>query len=177
MRLIDADELSKRLIDSIEYLKNQHYETYASVGDSIKFVIDNQPTDYSVDKVVDELKTDSSVKLYGSGNSDNYLIPVKRAIKIVKQDDVSDVCEWTQSEDMAISPHTFSKHRIKQWGGLYTLNTCPYCRKKIKVVEQMDEDDFCYCHNDDTDEYHDCLDYMECEECPYYYADLDQESD
>ena len=28
-----------------------------------------------------------------------------------------------------------------------------------------------YC--DDTDEYHDCLDYMECEECPYYYADLD----
>ena len=41
----------------------------------------------------------------------------------------------------------------------------------------MDEEDFCYCHNDDTDEYHDCLDYMEREECPYYYADLDQESD
>ena len=25
----------------------------------------------------------------------------------------------------------------------------------------------------DADEYHDCLDYLECEECPYYYADLD----
>ena len=37
----------------------------------------------------------------------------------------------------------------------------------------MDED-FCYCHNDYEDEEHDCLDYMECEECPYYYADLDQ---
>ena len=37
----------------------------------------------------------------------------------------------------------------------------------------MNEEYFCYCHNDDTDEYHDCLDYMECEECPYYYADLD----
>ena len=37
----------------------------------------------------------------------------------------------------------------------------------------MYEDEFCYCHNDDTDEYHDCLDYMECEECPYYYADDD----
>ena len=37
----------------------------------------------------------------------------------------------------------------------------------------MDEEGFCYCHHDDTDEYHDCLDYMECEECPYYYADLD----
>ena len=41
----------------------------------------------------------------------------------------------------------------------------------------MDEEDFCYCHYDYEDEYHDCLDYMECEECPYYYADLDQESD
>ena len=39
----------------------------------------------------------------------------------------------------------------------------------------MDEDEALYCHHDDTDEYHDCLDYMECEECPYYYADLDQE--
>ena len=41
----------------------------------------------------------------------------------------------------------------------------------------MDEEEFCYCHHDDTDEYHDCLDYMGCEDCPYYYADLDQESD
>ena len=41
----------------------------------------------------------------------------------------------------------------------------------------MDEDELRYCHHDDTDEYHDCLDYTECEECPYYYADLDLESD
>ena len=41
----------------------------------------------------------------------------------------------------------------------------------------MYEDEFRYCHHDDADEYHDCLDYMGCEECPYYYADLDQESD
>ena len=39
----------------------------------------------------------------------------------------------------------------------------------------MNEEDFCYCHyHDDTYEYFDCLDYMECEECPYYYADEDQ---
>ena len=38
----------------------------------------------------------------------------------------------------------------------------------------MDEEDYCYCHyHDDTYEYFDCLDYMECEECPYYYADKD----
>ena len=38
----------------------------------------------------------------------------------------------------------------------------------------MDEEDYCYCHKDHSDEHHDCLDYMECEECPYYYEDLDQ---
>ena len=27
--------------------------------------------------------------------------------------------------------------------------------------------------DEDTDEYHDCLDYMECEECQYYYEDID----
>ena len=37
----------------------------------------------------------------------------------------------------------------------------------------MDEEEFRYCHSNGTDEYHDCLDYMECEECPYYYADED----
>ena len=30
-----------------------------------------------------------------------------------------------------------------------------------------------YCHYDYEDEEHDCLDYMECQECPYYYADLE----
>ena len=30
-----------------------------------------------------------------------------------------------------------------------------------------------YCHYDYEGEEHDCLDYMECEECPYYYEDLD----
>ena len=34
--------------------------------------------------------------------------------------------------------------------------------------------DFSYCHKDEyEDDEHDCLDYMECEECPYYYEDLD----
>ena len=38
----------------------------------------------------------------------------------------------------------------------------------------MNEEGYRYCHSNGTDEYHDCLDYMECEECPYYYADEDQ---
>ena len=46
-----------------------------------------------VKAVVEELETDSSVKLFGSENSDNYLIPVKRAIEIVKQGIRKDISE------------------------------------------------------------------------------------
>ena len=111
--------------------------TAYELGLKIMRYIDAMDSAYDIDKIVKELETDSSVKLYGSGNSDNYLIPVKSVIEIVKQDYASDdgVCERTQSGDMAISPHTFSKYRIKQCDGLYALNICPHCRKKIKVVE------------------------------------------
>ena len=37
----------------------------------------------------------------------------------------------------------------------------------------MDDEDFFFFFNYDTDEYNDCFDYMVCEECPYYYEDLD----
>ena len=76
-----------------ELLYSDHICTSDDVVDLIKLV-ENQPTAYSVDGVVEELKTDSSVKLYGSQNSDNYMIPVKRTIEIVKQGGVSDdVCK------------------------------------------------------------------------------------
>ena len=38
----------------------------------------------------------------------------------------------------------------------------------------MDEE-YMYCHNDMEDESVDCWDYIECEYCPYYYADIDYE--
>ena len=108
----------------------------------------NIPIAYSVDKVIEELENE---KRYGS-NYDSYYEEnlycgemfenginnktIDNAIEIVKHSGVDDdVCEWTQSDDMAISPHTFSKYKIKQCDGLYALSTCPYCRKKIKVVE------------------------------------------
>ena len=37
-------------------------------------------------KIIGKIKTDSSVKLYGSRNSGNYMIPVDKAIEIVKQE-------------------------------------------------------------------------------------------
>ena len=84
MGLIDAHELKKELyqqwfMDILLTQRNSEDMFYA-----LAQKIDEQPTAYDVDKVVEQLKTDSLVKLYGSGNSDNYLIPVKRAIEIVK---------------------------------------------------------------------------------------------
>lgn len=73
MRLIDADNLN---------FQEQHYNK--SQMKAILDFIDNQPTAYDIDRVAERLKTDSSVRLYGSGNSNNYLIPLERAIEIVK---------------------------------------------------------------------------------------------
>ena len=87
-----------------------------------------------------------------------------------------DVCEW---KDKELYGYYTSCTEFKANVGYKDAywKYCPYCGKKIKVVEQMDEDESRYCHHDDTVEYHDCLAYMECEERPYYYEDLDQESD
>ena len=60
------------------------YMTAYDVTNSIIDEVEEQPIAYDPDNVVEELETDSSVKLYGSGNSDNQLIPVKRASEIVK---------------------------------------------------------------------------------------------
>lgn len=87
MSLIDVN----KLLELIEDQKEREIGAYAKGINAglniVKSIINDEtqtPTAYDIDKVVERLKIDSSVKLYGSGNSDNYLIPVKRAIEIVK---------------------------------------------------------------------------------------------
>ena len=142
--LISRSELLKRFLVNkdghrIPERDCDNLEVTVSIKD-VKTIIKEQPTAYDIDKVVEELEelADKSYKAYCidfySGDRAKY-DAYTNAIKIVKQDGVSDVCEWTQSGDMAISPHTFSKYKIKQCAGVYSLNTCPHCGKKIKVVE------------------------------------------
>lgn len=78
MRLIDADKLKKDL-KSVTLSNGTLVNT-----NTVLALLDKYPTAYDVDKVVERLKTDSSVKLYGSGNSNNYLIPLEKATEIVK---------------------------------------------------------------------------------------------
>ena len=107
MRLIDADVLIEEMKKTeTEYENAMTCPSWWSAFN----VISEQPTAYSVEKVVEELKTDSSVKLYGSGNSDNYLIPVKRAIEIVKQGGVGTETETIR--DKAVKWNNNSSKRV-----------------------------------------------------------------
>lgn len=73
MRLIDADAFEKSVM----------FGDAEDMQDVI-YALRDYPITYDIDKVVEQLKTDSSVRLYGSGNSNNYLIPLEKAIEIVK---------------------------------------------------------------------------------------------
>ena len=83
MRLIDADKYTENIKNFANSIREKEPK-FAAVYDAIINSINRQPTEYDVDNVVRQLKTDSSVKLYGSGNSNNYIIPLENAIEIVK---------------------------------------------------------------------------------------------
>lgn len=72
-----------KVISVLEQLEEYSLSGKMDISNTI-YLLKIQSTAYDIDKVIEELKTDSSIKLYGSGNSDNYLIPVKRAIEIVR---------------------------------------------------------------------------------------------
>ena len=108
-------------------------------------VIKEQPTAYSVDKVVVELDENASryTKKYNTpygnnGYKDVKAISVNRAIEIVKQGDVNDeVCEWRYNdseyyfESSCEHLHIFMSDGPKE----NEYEFCPYCGKKIKEME------------------------------------------
>lgn len=71
------------LIDAEAFEKSVMFGDAEDIQDVI-YALRNYPITYDIGKVVERLKTDSSVKLYGSGNSNNYLISLEKAIEIVK---------------------------------------------------------------------------------------------
>ena len=137
MRLIDVTDLEKFIQENVCAIGDDHLLLVAGDDGRWHEALPLVKTAYSVDKVVEELKTDSSVKLYGSQNSDNYMIPVNRVIKIVKQGGVSDdVCEWRivdRPHNLPIYNTSCGKTRLQCATGVDIY--CNGCGKKIKVVE------------------------------------------
>ena len=131
MRLIDADELI-----------NQGYEIvvdglqYDTCNKSID--IDDIPTAYSVDKVVEELELIRAKKTCNKEKCDTKEIcricVVDDAIEIVKRGGVfDDVCEWKSASDGEFIQNPHTKRLYSNEPSMQNVY-CNTCGKKIKVV-------------------------------------------
>ena len=107
-------------------LSSDEYERFCKI-------IDAEPTSYDIGKVVDELE---KLKDKGSVTKTEMLITkscVDKAIEIIKQGGVSDdVCECRLFKGHQFLHETSCGNTFDMG---YGFKYCPYCGKKIKVVE------------------------------------------
>lgn len=133
MRLIDADKLIEELtIKAVS--KDAHI---ISIANAVVNLVNNQPTAYSVDKVVEKLEEIRAKKTCNKEKCDTKEIcricVVDDAIEIVKQFCVTDdVCEWKMTDTKKMMPYETSCSNEDLYDNSYKY--CPYCGKKIKVV-------------------------------------------
>ena len=136
MRLIDADAL----IEAMKKTESEYENAMTCPSWWSAFnVISEQPTAYDIDNVVEELEIERKTanNTYNSFNMDvdlGRVFGLEKAIEIVKQGGVfDDVCEWKQDN--------MCEKVYRVCGGCFTsvyqkdFKYCPYCGKKIKVVE------------------------------------------
>lgn len=152
-----SDLISRsKVISVLEQLEEHSLTGKMDISNAI-YLLNNTPTAYDIDKIVEELEEMIHPKQlyfckYARGgckhlyNNDKDCMEciVENSIEIVKQGGVADdVCEWKYTKEimdnaefkvgcnqnalkMGIVPNNFSYHDFKY---------CPYCGKKIKVVE------------------------------------------
>ena len=148
MRLIDADKLIEKLRDCKEWENDDGIPIHTMseiqrIDRCINFA-QTEPIAFDVDKVAEELEERQKEYLAGFGvhnNDEMYGVAcgLGDAIEIVKQGGVSDdVCEWRLCDEEANvydtscrNPHILIEGTPKENNYEY----CPYCGKKIKVVE------------------------------------------
>ena len=141
MRLIDADSIR----GFAKHIKtNEKFEQYIMIDDLSK-LLDEQPTAYNIDKVVTELEQkkeevqrmrNTCVALSDLEVCDIENVTYKRAIEIVKHGGVSDdVCEWKSTQINNEWKPSCEPNSTYNVFGVAWFKRCPYCGKKIKVVE------------------------------------------
>lgn len=138
MRLIDADVVEDTLKKCVSNAYKRR-DIQCATGVSLAVLqLRNIPEAYSVDRVVEDVRC----RCYEMGLDESQTEIV--VSEIVKQGGVADdVCEWKYTKEImdnaefkvgcnqnalkrGIVPNNFSYHDFKY---------CPYCGKKIKVVE------------------------------------------
>ena len=143
MRLIDADKLLETLQDLEPHCDNKEYENgmLKTMRYYMPQIINDEPTAYDIDKVVEELNEldVKSITRYKNGNFGNfdgveYYIKKRKAIEIVKQGSVSDdVCEWKSASDGEFIQNPHTKRLYSNEPSMQNVY-CNTCGKKIKVV-------------------------------------------
>lgn len=145
MRLIDAENFSKAMKDYFTDMITHHKYNVDCVdcNADLQHLLDEQPTAYDVDKVVEELekaKHEIASEDYCRSINDKekcdgrncFECCAEYLIEIVKQGIVSDdVCEWKMDNVGAYIGCRSDLHHT----GYVNRTNCPFCGKKIKVVE------------------------------------------
>lgn len=86
------------------------------------------PTAYDIDKVVEELESHR--------NEITCDVDIDNAIEIVKRGGVDDdVCEWKKQNKTYDWQPSCEPNSTYNVAGVGWFKYCPYCSKKIKVVE------------------------------------------
>ena len=109
------------------------------------------------DKIIEKIKTDPCTKLYGSRNSGNYMIPVDKAIEIVKQAAAERKNGWILCSERMPTVETevfiIAKRKFKDGDYTYIRTTAMYEDGKVS------ENDSCWFWQDiegEWDEENDC---------------------
>ena len=123
------------LISRSQLLKE--IETWGGCVDALHDYIQNMPTAYDVDKVVEELEKESFTTTDTLCGGIFKAIRLSSAIEIVKQGGVYDnVCEY-KIKDKVIYASCNNKQIASAFCWFNECGDykyCPYCGKKIKVV-------------------------------------------
>ena len=151
MRLIDIADLEKFIQENVCAIGDDHLLLVAGDDGRWHEALPLVKTAYSVDKVVEELEirvneanNNCLCEMHENGhtldfeNENGRIKGLKDAIEIVKQGGVfNDVCEWKYNnseyywESSCDHLHIFMSDGPKE----NEYEFCPYCGKKIKVVE------------------------------------------
>ena len=148
--LISRSVYKSKLLKALDVLNKEHREAMLNEDDDLILAIknqqsaymialrllDNEPTAYDIDKVVEKFDKKYNNSLWIKGN-DEFSITRNELIEIVKQVGVSDdVCEWKYNdyeyyfESSCEHLHIFMSDGPKE----NEYRFCPYCGKKIKIV-------------------------------------------
>ena len=144
MRLVNIDDCNRALF----YKQFGGKDSLITVESAFN-MLEALPTAYDIDKVVKELEKELSLadkekeRCTGKNHlqfdsAKGYASGISTAIEIVKQGGISDdVCEWIKYDYRTICPknHDANNPYWRIPDNTDKLKYCPYCGKKIKVVD------------------------------------------